>query len=185
MIKRVNRNIVKSKAFTLVELLVVIAIIGIITVLSASAFKNVQFKARDSRRKSDLDSIAKALNMYFADNNQYPLATDSGEVDGMNTLLDEGGMFANDDGTIYMKELPTEEVSDMQYTYVVSSDRKSFRLYSILENEDDQVSCLHYVINGWNNPDNLDECNSQYTDCCYYGVCSPNIGMTGSMSGEE
>jgi len=174
--KRKNGLMIKNEAFTLVELLVVIAIIGIITVLSASAFKNVQIKARDSRRKSDLDAISKSLNMYFADHNQYPIATSSS---GMNALLEDGSEFVGDDGTIYMKELPSEEVGEvMDYTYVVSDDRKSFRLYSMLENEDDAVSCLDLVIDGWSDPDGISgDCDS--TSSCCYGVCSPNIGMTG------
>ena len=60
--------------FTLIELLVAIAIIGVlmglvIVVLDPAHFQN---KAQDSRRISNLAEIQTALELSFADNNQYP-----------------------------------------------------------------------------------------------------------------
>lgn len=52
-----------KKAFTLIELLVVIAIIGVLATFIVASFGSAQTKARDSRRKSDLDALKKALEL--------------------------------------------------------------------------------------------------------------------------
>lgn len=63
----------KERAFTLLELLVVIAIIGIITAIGMVSYSSAQERARDSRRKQDVDAIGKALEQYYAENNgSYP-----------------------------------------------------------------------------------------------------------------
>lgn len=51
----------KKNGFTLIELLVVISIIGILAAFIVASFTSAQQKARDSRRKADLDAVKKAL----------------------------------------------------------------------------------------------------------------------------
>ena len=64
---------IKNKSgFTIVELLIVIVVIGILAAISMVAYSGVQQRARDSTRKQDLAAIAKAVNLYHADNGQYP-----------------------------------------------------------------------------------------------------------------
>jgi prepilin-type N-terminal cleavage/methylation domain-containing protein len=62
----------QKKGFTLIELLVVIAIIGLLATLSVISFSNSSAKARDTKRKQDLRSIQKALELYYNDNEAYP-----------------------------------------------------------------------------------------------------------------
>lgn len=52
-----------SKGFTLMELLVVISIIAIMAAIGFTVFNNAQRNARDARRRSEVDSIAKALEI--------------------------------------------------------------------------------------------------------------------------
>jgi general secretion pathway protein G len=52
---------IKKRGFTLIELLVVISIIGILATFLVASFSSAQNKARDARRKADLDAIKKAL----------------------------------------------------------------------------------------------------------------------------
>lgn len=54
-----------TKGFTLVELLVVITIIAILAIIGITAFTGAQKTARDGRRRSDIDSIAKAMETRY------------------------------------------------------------------------------------------------------------------------
>jgi prepilin-type N-terminal cleavage/methylation domain-containing protein len=176
MVIKKGINKFKNKAFTLVELLVVMSIMGILTIMVSSSFKTVQMKARDTRRKSDLNAISKALNTYFVDYGVYP-------EDGEDSLikLDSVGndFFYND--ILYIKELPVEETRNIEnYVYITSDggiggSGKSFRLFAELENEDDSgcFSDFDYCPDDYNGVEGKD-------NCCY-GVSSPNIGMGGTM----
>lgn len=61
----------KQKGFTIVELLIVIVVIGILAAISLIAYANVQAKARDSERMSDLAVLKKAIMLYHTDNGDY------------------------------------------------------------------------------------------------------------------
>lgn len=63
-----------KKSFTLIELLVVILIIGILATMIVINVSSARAKARDARRKEDLSTTAKALELYNNENGQYPLA---------------------------------------------------------------------------------------------------------------
>ncbi len=65
----------KNKGFTLIELLVVIAIIAVLSTIGFAVFSGVQKGARDAKRRSDIDAIAKALEIYKSQNNTYTPAT--------------------------------------------------------------------------------------------------------------
>jgi len=57
----------ESKGFTLIELLTVVAIIAILSVIAATIFTSTQKNARDGRRRSDIDALAKALEVNKSD----------------------------------------------------------------------------------------------------------------------
>lgn len=58
--------------FTLIELLVVISIIGLLASIILASLNTARAKARDARRRTDLQQISKALEFYFDANNSYP-----------------------------------------------------------------------------------------------------------------
>lgn len=72
----------KPKGFTLIELLVVIAIIGLLSTLAVIALGSAREEARDQNRLSDLKQIQTALEIYFTENNQYPVAKEGVVLDG-------------------------------------------------------------------------------------------------------
>lgn len=66
----------KQKGFTLFETLVVISIIVLITAAVMVNFSGISQKARDGRRKSDLEKIRTALEMARQVGNIYPATDD-------------------------------------------------------------------------------------------------------------
>ena len=65
----------KVKGFTLVELLVVMAVIGILASLSVPVLNSVRVRSRDTKRKADIDSIKKALIIYYEDKKTFPISS--------------------------------------------------------------------------------------------------------------
>ena len=60
-----------KKGFTLIELLVVIAIIGILATIVLVSMTGVQQSGRDTARKADMRQIVSAMQMYYAENEEY------------------------------------------------------------------------------------------------------------------
>lgn len=68
-----KNNITKqNEAFTLIELLVVIAIIATIIGLALPNFLGARARARDARRKSEMNELKTALQLYYNDFKLYP-----------------------------------------------------------------------------------------------------------------
>src|SRR3990167_8962875 len=70
----------KKHGFTLIELLVTMSIIAILAAIGLSSSAFSQKRARDARRKADLESVRSALEIYRADNSAtgYPTENYSG-----------------------------------------------------------------------------------------------------------
>jgi type II secretion system protein G len=62
----------RDRAFTLIELLIVVAIIAILAAIAVPNFLEAQTRAKVSRMKSDMRSLATAFEAYRIDNNKYP-----------------------------------------------------------------------------------------------------------------
>ncbi|KKU22057.1 MAG: General secretion pathway protein G [Candidatus Nomurabacteria bacterium GW2011_GWA1_46_11] len=63
----------KQSGFTLIELLVVVAIIGLLSSVVMASLNSARAKARDAKRKVELKQIQAALEIYYNDNNAYPV----------------------------------------------------------------------------------------------------------------
>lgn len=64
-----------SRAFTLIELLIVVAIIAILAAIAVPNFLEAQVRAKVSRCKADMRSLATAVESYAVDHNKYPDAS--------------------------------------------------------------------------------------------------------------
>jgi prepilin-type N-terminal cleavage/methylation domain-containing protein len=86
-----------KRGFTLIELLVVIAIIGLLSTMSVLALNQARARARDAKRLSDVKQIQTALELYYNEEGQYPVAT----------LVDPGDVISSSAGNIYLASVPT------------------------------------------------------------------------------
>lgn len=123
-------NKLLKKAFTLIELLIVIAIMGILTALITSNLQSARSRARDARRKSDLNSVQQALRLYYSDHQSFPLTAE----------VTWGSPLTDVNGTVYMNILPYDPTSStttpVSYSYT-SATGASYIIVANLENLSD------------------------------------------------
>jgi prepilin-type N-terminal cleavage/methylation domain-containing protein len=73
-------------AFTLIELLVVVAIIAILSAVAVPNFLEAQLRSKVSRARSDLRTIALAIEAYAVDANAFPPGFGTAPIDGLLAL---------------------------------------------------------------------------------------------------
>jgi len=172
--QRIYSILVKSSAgFTLIEIITAVGVLAILASVTLAAVNPLEQyrKAQDSRRKSDLSQVQKALEAYYQDFERYP-ASSTGQI-----------VVANDSGdptkewgsswTPYLEVLPIDPNSLKQYSYWADTDGQTYRLYTSLDRgTKDPASCASGA-----------QCNAlplQGVSCgtgatCNYGVTSPNV----------
>jgi general secretion pathway protein G len=166
------RNI---RGFTLIELLVVLGILGILAaalLVTINPVAQLQ-KGNDARRKSDLESTQRALELYYQDNGSYPPSSSSYTITNSGISVNWGSSWQP-----YIATLPKDPSSTDAYVYYSppSSNGQSYYLYASLQR-------------GANDPDVCNggsACKSiqagggfpAATACgatCNYGVSSTNV----------
>jgi general secretion pathway protein G len=119
------RKLRNPKGFTLVELIIVIMIIGILAATMLPKVMGGPARARDAQRKANLAAITTALELYYTDNEAYPVVLTLGST------LDT-----------YMANLPYEDPKDAagtgyQYVYCFGDTAglpgQDFALVTLLE----------------------------------------------------
>lgn len=121
-----------AKGFSLVELLVVITIIAILSVVAYTAVGGQTIKAKDSKRKQDIATIQKALELYFAENAGYPAALTDFTAKQLSQLPKDPGSAGVD------------------YIYVRSG--VSYELAATLEGDGDIANYEAYVVGNSDSP---------------------------------
>ena len=95
------------KGFTLLELLTVISIVGMLSVVGFSNIFRQTKKSYDAKRKTDIHELQVALELYFTDNQKYPVS-----------LPAKGLPLTSPDGqTIYLSRMPADPLTRDPYLY--------------------------------------------------------------------
>jgi len=129
-----------NKGFTLIELLVVVTIISLLSGIGFLTYTQVSKSARDARRKTDLEQIRMALEMYRSTNDVYPSSLTSCQSadslsDGTNT---------------YLTDIPNDpRCPDYKYYYEALSTNTDYVIGAYLEGT--SSSCSLTISCGDNN----------------------------------
>lgn len=125
-----------KNGFTLVEVMVVVTIIGILLALSAAGLQGARASSRDAQRKSDIEDLRSALEIYRADCGSYPTASGAhGLAFGTGTIVGNGSVgcpVAN----IYMSSIPQDPEfgsKSKSYEYIPNGTNSLYTLCAVLE----------------------------------------------------
>lgn len=123
------------KGFTLIELLIVISIIGILVALSTFGLNNARQSSRDTKRKTDLETIRAGLEQYRADCDTYPLPKGGSPgsvlaVIGL-SLVGDGSSTGCAATNTYISSMPTDPIGSNYYEYY--SNGTTYRLCATQE----------------------------------------------------
>lgn len=130
----------EKSGFTLIELMVVIAIMAVLAVVGFASYSIALGKARDAKRKVDLNDIRNSLEIYHVRNNAYP------STGGLWYSSEPGDLVGNNNGnwipglaTTFIKALPRDPQGGLgnpaTYTNCGSSWRQAY-----LYRSDDGIS---------------------------------------------
>jgi len=178
---RASPNIIVSgqsnkRGFTIVELLIVIVVIGILAAITIVAYNGVQQRARDSRRKQDVEVIAKSLELYYIDNGKYPTSSGSTAINASwSTTADSSWANLATQLKPYANNLPADPVSTPNVSFLTGGYNYSY--YSDPNGgggwcgtTNNQMFILIYKVEGSSQSDTLQgDCT---TNPIYYGGVS-------------
>lgn len=113
------------QSFSLVEILVVVTIISLLAGIAASSYAQFIRQSRDAKRKTDIEQVRSAIEMYRNFNNVYPTG---GAAPGM----EFGTGDITDATSTYLSKLPNDPRSAYTYYYEYISGQ-DYRLCAYLE----------------------------------------------------
>lgn len=176
----------KSMGFTLIELLVVISILGILATGLLTIINPVAQlqKSQDTKMKSDLNQIQKALETYYTDNGCYPPSSAGYQIiNGISATpcLATGGTTiawgANwpsiqAGGTPYMSTLPADGVSGHKYVYYTATGQSYYLYANLNRGANDPQICKN--LNANSECPNVPAANLCGGAKCNFGLSSPD-----------
>lgn len=107
----------KRFGFSLIELLVVISLMAILMALASVSFTAAQRRGRDAKRRSDVTSVQKGFEQYFAQNGAYAACATMGSI--------AAGFFP--------AGLPVDPKNDATYSYTSSCSTTAYCYCARLE----------------------------------------------------
>lgn len=127
------------RAFTLVELMVTVSIIAILIAIGIASYSSINKRSRDTKRKSDLEQLRSALEMYRAQNGNYPSA-------GGGSFVSTTNLAASLVST-YIPAIPVDPQDESPYMYryratnVSGGNYYGYCLSATLETQNPEDTC--------------------------------------------
>jgi hypothetical protein len=130
----------KSEIVTVVVILMMIFGISYVQLLTS------QMKARDAQRKADVELVARALERYYLDYKEYPVATDGGRMvacgkDGSEICnWGSNDSIVDADNVEYLKGISSDPFAykGQKYVYTCDESKQNFKIYIALEYKRDK-----------------------------------------------
>ncbi len=124
------------------ELLITVSIIAILISIGIASYSTINKQSRDTKRKSDIEQLRSALEMYRADNSSYP-STGAG---GWTVASDLSTVLA----TTYILAIPSDPKGATQPYMYKATDISNGIYYgycisSLLETENPTDTCTPYT----------------------------------------
>lgn len=115
-----------KKGYTLIEILIVATIIVLLSAVAVVSYSSFLKQSRDAKRKTDLEQIRAALEMYRSDNNEYISTTQN--IYCSNPIMDYLST-----PTKYIESIPTDPKSSTSYLYRCTISADDYTLGAFLE----------------------------------------------------
>lgn len=168
-----NNTNMRMKGFTLIELIIALAILGVLAaalITLLNPFEQVR-KSNDAKRKTALEQMQRALEMYYQDYGRYPASSADYKISVNNVTIPWGSAWQP-----YINQIPSDPNLTKTYIYYVpaASSGQTYYLYANLERgaKDPQVCnggavCQSITTGG--------PASNACGGLCNYGVSSPNV----------
>lgn len=134
----------RLSGFSLMELLITVSIIAILIAIGIASYATINKQSRDTKRKSDLEQIRAALEMYRADNGYYP-AAGSGSWVIASLATDATVGLTPYLVTTYASVVPTDPRVSQSYMYQATNSSGGhyygYCVSAALESEDPADTC--------------------------------------------
>lgn len=133
--KKLFKKLKNNKGFSLTELMIAISIVGSVTTLAGAQIDDILPMARDAQRKANIHQAQTALNLYYDDHGQYPVALGSEPTaEGWQMIK---GILESPTNT-YVPEMPHDPLDAGQYIFKYWSDGQKFEITYETEDPLDQ-----------------------------------------------
>lgn len=137
-----------SSGFTLIEILVAATIVALLSTIGVTGYQAMTRNGRDALRKSDLEQVRSALEIYKSENSSYPLPTTTG-IPSLSSS--------------YIAKYPSDPKSPVFSYYYLQTDSLHYDMCAHLENGSTGASSAYCNDSGGN------LCGSN----CNYQVTNP------------
>lgn len=139
-----------KSGFSLIELLIAISVISLLITIGALTYQDIQRKARDAKRQSDLKVIQGALEQFKADAGYYPeIVVPGGALTYLTrTYLNKIPSDPKSDNPQYIYKVKKSDWTDCSFAVDGSKSCVSYCLYAYMETFSDRSTQCPDELNG-------------------------------------